>query len=163
MRAEVLNAFLAGAARSLEQETGGAVTRTGLQMDVSDQLSDEVSVYVAIVGRVRGMVLVGMPSNTARGLAGCMVGEPQKELNEMGLSALAELGNLIAGGAAMELERAGLSPCDITPPTLMLGTRSRISTLGLPRFIIPLETTHGRVNLHVAVDIVRQYRVGGGD
>jgi chemotaxis protein CheX len=155
MKAEILNAFLAGASHSLERETKAPVLRSGLQMDVSDRLSDEVTVYVAMVGRVRGMVLVGMPPNTARGLAGCMVGEEQTELNEMGLSALAELGNLIAGGAAMELERAGLSPCDITPPTLMFGARSRLSTLGLPRFIIPLDTSYGRVNLHVAVDVVR--------
>jgi chemotaxis protein CheX len=154
MKAEVLNAFLNGAANSLAQETKAPVRRTGLHMDASDQVSDEVTVYVAMVGRVRGMILVGMPSVTARLIAGSMVGEPQKELTEMGLSAIAELGNLIAGGAAIELEKAGISPCDITPPTIMIGRRSRISTLGLPRFIIPLSTVHGDLNIHVAVDVL---------
>lgn len=154
MKAEVLNAFLNGATNSLSQETKGPVRRTGLHMDPSDQVSDEVTVYVAIVGRVRGMVLVGMPAATARDIAGAMVGEPQQELSEMGLSALAELGNLIAGGSVMELEKVGLNS-DITPPTIMIGRRSRISTLGLPRFIIPLSTKFGDLNIHVAVDIVR--------
>ncbi|HLN65109.1 MAG TPA: chemotaxis protein CheX [Symbiobacteriaceae bacterium] len=154
MKAEVLNAFFAGAANSLARETNAPVRRIGLHMDVSDQVSDEVTVYVAMVGRVRGMVLVGMPSATARSVAGQMVGEEQKELTEMGLSALAELGNLIAAGAAVELEKTGISPCDITPPTIMIGRRSRISTLGLPRFIIPLATVHGDLNVHVAVDIL---------
>jgi chemotaxis protein CheX len=155
MKAEVLNAFFNGAANSLERETKAPVRRTGLQMDNTDQVSDEVTVYVAMVGRVRGMVLVGMPYATARMVAGHMVGEALRELTEMGLSALAELGNLIAAGAAVELEKVGISPCDITPPTIMIGRRSRISTLGLPRFIIPLSTVHGDMNIHVAVDMVR--------
>ncbi|HYG59533.1 MAG TPA: chemotaxis protein CheX, partial [Symbiobacteriaceae bacterium] len=104
-------------------------------------------------GRVRGMILVGMSSIAARAISSAMVGEPQKELTEMGLSALAELGNLIAGASVMELERVGLAS-DITPPTIMIGRRSRISTLGLPRFIIPLSTVHGDLNIHVAVDIL---------
>lgn len=154
MKAEVLNAFLNGAINSLTQETKAPVRRLGLHMDATDQVSDEVTVYVAVVGRVRGMVLVGMPATTARDLAGSMVGEPQKELTEMGFSAIAELGNLIAGGALIELEQVGITNCDITPPTIMIGQRSRISTLGLPRFIIPLSTIHGDLSIHVAVDIM---------
>jgi chemotaxis protein CheX len=153
MKADVLNAFLSGAVNVLTKEVKSTVARTGLSVDPSDQVSDEVTVYVALVGRVRGMLLVGMSAATARNVTGAMLGEPQKELTEMGLSALAELGNLIAGQASIELERLGL-PCDITPPTIMIGHRSRISTLGLPRFVIPLATTHGEVHLNVAVDIL---------
>lgn len=154
MKAEVLNAFLTGAVNTLKSETNGPVRRTGLLMDPSDQFGDEVMVYVAMVGRVRGMLLLGMPAATARVLAGSMIGETLRELTEMGISALAELGNLTAGATAMELEKAGLTPCDITPPTIMIGRRSRISTLGLPRFIIPLETDAGSLNVHVAVDVL---------
>lgn len=156
MKAEILNAFLEAAARSLTQETGAPVQRTGLLLDPTEQVSDEIIVYVALVGQVRGMVLVGLPATTARGIASTMVGEPQPELNEMGLSALAELGNLIAGLATIELEGLNL-PCDITPPTVMIGRRSRISTLGLPRFVIPLSTIQGPVHIHVAVDVPPSY------
>ncbi len=152
MRADVLNAFLEAASKVIAQETKAPVKRTGLLMDPSDQVSDEVTVYVALVGQVRGMVLVGMPTATARGIAANMVGEPQPELTEMGLSALAELGNLIAGGSCIELEKLGL-PSDITPPTIMIGRRSRVSTLGLHRFVIPLSTAAGDVRVHVAVSL----------
>jgi CheY-specific phosphatase CheX len=62
------------------------------------------------------------------------------------------MGNLIAGGACVELEKIGLR-ADITPPTIMIGSKSRISTLGVERFVVPLATKHGAVNLHVAVDV----------
>lgn len=122
-------------------------------IDPSDQVSDEVTVYVALVGQVRGMVLVGMSKDTAKHVASDMCGETLTELGEMGLSAIAELGNLIAGGACIELEKVGLSS-DITPPTLMIGSRSRLSTLGLPRFVIPLQTAYGKIHIHVAVDVM---------
>ena len=153
MRAEILNAFLSATGNVIAKETGAPVHRSGLLMDPSDQVLDEVTVYVALVGRVRGMVLVGMSTTVARRIASDMVGEPQLELSEMGFSALAELGNLVAGGACMELDQLGLSS-DITPPTIMLGSRSRVSTLGLPRFVIPLQMKHGPMNIHVAVDVL---------
>lgn len=152
MKAEVLNAFLEASAKIFAQETNGPVRRSGLHMDATEQVSDEVTVYVALVGQVRGMVMLGMSTATARRIAAAMVGEPQPELTEMGLSALAEMGNMVAGGSSVELERLGF-PCDITPPTIMIGRRSRLSTLGLPRFVIPLSTVSGEMNLHVAVDL----------
>lgn len=152
MTVDVLNAFLAAAANSMAKEVQSAIKRTGLHMDTSEHVTDEVTVYLSMVGSVRGMVLVGMSLQTARSMASTMVGEDQEELTEMGLSALAEMGNLIAGGACIELEKVGLA-ADITPPTIMIGPRSRLTTLAVPRFVIPLATKHGTVNLHVAVDL----------
>lgn len=153
MKAEILNAFLAAASNSMAQEIQSAIKRTGLLMDPSEHVTDEVTVYLSLVGSVRGMVLVGMSLSTARSVGSAMVGEPQEELTEMGLSALAEMGNLIAGGACVELEKIELR-ADVTPPTIMIGTRSKISTLGAHRFVMPLATKHGPINLHVAVDVV---------
>lgn len=152
MKAEVLNAFLAAASNSMSKEIRSPIKRTGFGVDPSEHVTDEVNVYLSMVGSVRGMVMVGMTLATARSMATYMVGEPQDELTEMGLSALAEMGNLIAGGACIELEKIGLE-ADITPPTIMIGTRSKVSTLGMSRFIISLATKYGPVSLHVALDV----------
>ena len=152
MKAEILNAFFVGASNAIAREIKSPVQRTGLHMAPSNVVTDEVVVYIAFVGQVRGAILIGMSIAMARQLAGTMLGEPQAELTEMGMSALAELGNLIAGGAAMELEKLNY-PCDITPPSLMVGRRARLSTLGLPRFVIPLTTAGGEMRIHVAVDV----------
>jgi chemotaxis protein CheX len=153
MQADILNAFLRAASRCLSQETHGPVRRLGLNLEDSDLLSHEVNVYVAMVGQVRGMCLVSMSLETARRLVGQMMGEELKELNEIALSALAETGNLVSGLATVELSQLGLE-CDITPPTLMVGKRARVSALGLPRFVIPLATPVGDVFIQVAADVV---------
>ncbi|MFZ5816520.1 MAG: chemotaxis protein CheX [Bacillota bacterium] len=152
MKAEILNAFLSAASNSVSKEVQSQVKRTGLHVDPSEHVTDEVTVYLSMVGSLRGMVLVGMSLSTARSMAATMVGEPQDELTEMGLSALAEMGNLIAGGACIELEKLQLE-ADITPPTIMIGSRSKISTLGVQRYVMPLATKHGLINLHVAVEL----------
>jgi len=151
MKAETLNAFFLAARNSMTMEVKSEIKRIGLRVDPSEHVTDEVTVYLSMVGGLRGMVLVGMNLATARSMATTMVGEPQEELTEMGLSALAEMGNLIAGGACIELEKVGIT-ADITPPTIMIGPKSRISTLGVQRFIIPMSTKHGPVNLHIAVE-----------
>ena len=155
MKAEVLNAFLHASINCLAKETQAPVRRLGLTLDANDQVSHDVNVYVAFVGTVRGNCFISMERTTARKLVGRMLGEEERELSEMAFSALAEIGNLIAGGACMTLDRMG-HPCDITPPGLMIGNRSRVSTLGLPRFIIPLETCAGQVDIQVAIDIISQ-------
>jgi len=152
MTVEVLNAFLFAASHSLSQELQTAIKRTGLRLETTDHVTDEVIVYLSFVGKVRGALLLGMSLSTARAMAAFMVSEPMEGLTEMGLSALAELGNLVAGGTCIELEKIGLR-ADITPPTIMIGSRSRISTLGANRFVIPLASKHGNLSLHVAVEI----------
>jgi chemotaxis protein CheX len=154
MNADILNAFLRATANIVAREARISVRRSGLLLDPDDQVRDEVTVYVALVGTTRGLTLLGMATNTARQIASAMIGEPQIELNELGLSALAELGNLIAGGATVELEKLGLQT-DITPPTIMIGQKARLTTLALPRFVIPLESQYGPLHLHVAVDVMR--------
>ncbi|MBY6276196.1 MAG: chemotaxis protein CheX [Symbiobacterium thermophilum] len=152
MKLEVINAFLTAARHSLSQELQSEIKRTGLFVDPSENAIDEVAVYLSFVGQVRGTMLLGFDLTTARKIASAMVREPLAELTEMGLSALAELGNLIAGCTCIELEQLGFS-ADISPPTIMIGARSRISTLGIRRVVLPLATQHGHFNLHVAVDI----------
>ena len=152
MKPEVINAFLTAARHSLSQELQSEIKRVGLFVDPAENAIDEVVVYLSFVGQVRGTMLLGLDLTTARKIASTMVSEPLTELTEMGLSALAELGNLVAGGTCIELEKLGLS-ADISPPTIMIGARFRISTLAISRVVLPLATRHGRLNLHVAVDV----------
>jgi chemotaxis protein CheX len=128
------------------------VERRGLSVLPNVTLLDQVTIGVSVVGQVRGVVMLGMSSETARQIVSVMAGKPESELSEMGLSALAELGNSAVGHAVLLLEGMGLS-ADITPPTISLGGNSHVTTFGLPSFVMPLSTQQGSVNLHVAVDL----------
>lgn len=152
MDAKLVNPFWHAARKTLEQETGKPVERDVLLLEQSNRLSDEVTVLLGVVGDPQGMALFGMSREAAKNLASIMLGGADvSNLDEMVISAVAELGNVIAGGAMVELERAGFS-ADIVPPSVLIGADAQISTLRIPRIGIPLDTAAGRITVYVALE-----------
>lgn len=85
-------------------------------------LEDSVVIIVGITGEVQGQVFISFPVDNALTLASqmMMMGMPVTGLDEMAISALSELGNMIMGNASTLLSGVGVLT-DITPPTLMTG------------------------------------------
>ncbi|HWH70368.1 MAG TPA: chemotaxis protein CheX [Candidatus Sulfotelmatobacter sp.] len=109
-----------------------------------------MTVLIGVVGRAQGLVLYGMSEKTAKGLVSSMTGENIAVFDSLAESAVAELGNVITGLASGELERAGY-PCKIAPPSVVVGKGTSISTLSIKRLVIPLQTRHGEIIVHVAL------------
>lgn len=152
MDAKLVNPFWHAARRTLESEAGGAVERGALLLEQSNRLSDEVTVLLGVVGNPQGMALFGMSRQTAKTLASTMMGGADVHmLDELVISAVAELGNVIAGGALVELEREGFK-ADIVPPSVLIGADAQISTLRIPRIGIPLHTRAGQVIIYIALE-----------
>ncbi|MAG37040.1 MAG: chemotaxis protein CheX [Dehalococcoidia bacterium] len=150
MQASLANPFLAAALEVLEQETGLTVSRGGLTVVRSQTLGQDVTVLIAVTGAAEGIVLYGMSEDTAKGIVSTMMGEPCETFDELAESGIAELGNVITGRASAGLEQAGLS-VTISPPTVIRGQTTEISTLDLPRLVVPLETEVGPVVMGVAL------------
>jgi chemotaxis protein CheX len=72
-----------------------------------------------------------------------------QELDEMALSAVSELGNMITGGATALVSLHGLD-VDISPPSIIRGTNVEISTRSSAR-VVPINTTVGYFEMTVAV------------
>ncbi|MCH7745973.1 MAG: chemotaxis protein CheX [Chloroflexi bacterium] len=62
---------------------------------------------MAVAIQIEGNVLYGFDIETAKAIAGTMMGEELDELDEIALSALGELANMISGNAATERAAAG--------------------------------------------------------
>lgn len=150
MKAEFVNPFVTAAFQVLQTETKAEVTKGGVTIEDSPLVSDEVTVLIGVVGRAQGLVLYGMSEKTAKGLVSSMTGEQIAIFDSLGESAVAELGNVITGLASGELERAGY-PCKIAPPSVVVGKNTSISTLSIKRLVIPLQTRHGEITVHVAL------------
>lgn len=74
---------------------------------------------ISIVGDMQGEVYYGFPRQVALHLvSGMMGGMVLTELDELGHSAIAELGNMICGNAGTILYGHGLT-IDITPPVIV--------------------------------------------
>ena len=96
------------------------------------------------------MVLLGMDENVARNIYGAMIEEDSPELDEVAESALGELCNMVTGQAVRKLADNGRH-ADLTPPTVVTGRGASLSTLTMPRLVIPLATRHGDVQIDIAI------------
>lgn len=112
--------------------------------------SDSVVIMIGITGEMRGQVMIALTYQKALEIASrMMMGIQVTELDEMSISAISELGNMIMGNAATILSTKGIG-IDITPPTLCRGTLS-IKQAFAKNICIPLSGDDITIELDVAV------------
>lgn len=86
-----------------------------------DFKTDEVLVMIGVTGEMTGQVIICFPEENAKKIASAMMmGMPVETLDDMAISAISELGNMIMGNAATILSNNN-TIVDITPPILQRG------------------------------------------
>lgn len=150
MRAEYINPFLGAATAVLQAETHSEVRKGVVGLADGPLVSDDVTVWIGVTGQVKGVVLLNVSERTAKEIVGAMLGEPVAVWDPRAESGIAELANVIIGRASADLETAGY-PCRISPPTVVVGRGTTISTLNIKRLAIPLQTRFGAISIHVAL------------
>lgn len=153
LKAGLVNPFLESAYLFLQNELKVEVTRGQLRLETSRLTSGEINVCLGVTGDAEGTVIYSMSEKTAKNIAAVLIGEPVPVFNELGESAIAEMGNIVTGKAAAGLEEHGYS-CKLSPPTLITGKGVMISTLDIQRLVIPLEISLGYLEISVALRYV---------
>jgi chemotaxis protein CheX len=150
MRADVAQPFLLAAKGVLEQELGGEVGRGQIRVERGDFEAGEITAVVGVTGALSGAVMYKMSEATALAIVGQMMSQQFGELDALARSGIGELGNVITGRAGVLLERAGIV-ADIAPPMLIVGRGGVMSSLDIPRLVVPLDTRVGGIDLQIAL------------
>ncbi len=152
MRIEYIKPFVEEVTRILEEVTGLSPEPGELSLVKMAQPVMGVVVMVGLAGDVEGRVLFDMSEDVALDIASRMNGEQMTELDEMALSTVSELGNMVMGSVLSRLEAIGFN-FDITPPTVMTGANMSISSAGgaLEALVFPLTLPSGVFEMNVAV------------
>jgi chemotaxis protein CheX len=146
----IINAFVEAAQEVLAAEAALTVSRGPLQTFGQPYITDDITVLLNLVGNITGTVLYSLSEKTALELIGRLMGEPVRAFDSLAQSGIAELGNVITGLAASKLARIGYA-VTISPPTLLMGRGTALSTLDLPRQFVPLYGEEGQAGLHLAL------------
>lgn len=85
---------------------------------------------VGFNGSLSGNLVYGFGTEIAISIVGKMMGMPYNQLDELAMSAIGELANMISGNIAMNMEQIG-KPIDITPPSVILGKEIHINVEGV--------------------------------
>ena len=150
MHANVAQPFLLAARGVLEQELGGTINRGPVRVERGDFQAAEVTAVVGVTGALSGSIVYRMSESTALAIVGQMMGQKFGELDALARSGVGELGNVITGRAGVLLERAGIR-AEIAPPMLIVGRGGLMSSLDIPRLLVPLDTRVGPIDLQIAL------------
>jgi chemotaxis protein CheX len=150
VKVEFVNPFIQAASEVLDSELGGEAQRGEVRLQKSAFTTDEVTALVGVTGTVSGLVLYSMSRATAVALASRMMGQEFAELDELAQSGIGELGNVITGRAGVLLSEAGY-PSNITPPALVVGRGTMVTTLDLNRLVFTLQTEVGDLEVQLVL------------
>jgi len=152
MKVEYINPFIESATDILRQTTNMTIERGVPTLDRGGFEAPDLSVVLGIVGDMQGQVIFGIDRPTALGIVGRMMGGVEVlELDELGMSAIAELGNMITGNATGRFEKMKVN-MDISPPTVLTGQGVKISWPLHRALVVPLNTEVGTVTISVNLE-----------
>ena len=119
MKAEVINPFLESARIVIEQVIQVSPSTGSLGIKEVELIDNHIWIQVGMTGQMTGNIIFGIAEAVAlRMVSAMMGGYVITEMDEMGQSAISELGNMISGNASTILSNQGVT-VDITPPKLM--------------------------------------------
>lgn len=150
MKVQYLNPFLDSASLVIAQLCNVTIQRGEMETTEWYYRDDHTWIRVGMTGQLEGDVFFGLQNDLALRLVSAMMGGfPVNELDEMGKSAISELGNMISGNASTILYNQGII-IDITPPQF-IHTPEGI-WVSRPAYTVPLDLSDmGRMEIQVVV------------
>ena len=106
-------------------------------------------IKLGLIGNLNGEVVLGFNHAAALGIVSKMVMMPVDIIDELGQSAISELGNMIAGNAATIFANSNII-IDITPPTYCLGSDYKDD--GKTLFSIPFTSEVGDLSIDIYIE-----------
>jgi chemotaxis protein CheX len=108
-----------------------------------------LSAVIGLEGSTRGLLIMSMSEPVSLAISSGLIGAPLTNINADAYDAIAELINMIAGGAKKDL--ASEKPISLTIPKIML-TENVQYPAAQPVLIIPFETSAGKLILQVSME-----------
>ena len=150
MRVHIVNRYVQAALDVISKETSLPVQRGGLMLEGNPYTTDDVTAVVGISGHLSGSIYLSMAETVALQLISAILGQESSELDDLGQSGIAEMANVIAGSAGIQLAEENIETI-INPPLVLVGRGARLSTVEIQRLVVPLATAYGDVKLHVTL------------
>lgn len=112
-----------------------------------------LTTIIGISGSIRGNIALSMPYDTAKKIASAMMmGMEIAEIDEISVSALGELTNMICGQAAIELSRHNLEAF-VTPPTIIHGDNMKVIISQIETTAVELNSPLGSLELNIGLEL----------
>lgn len=111
-----------------------------------------LTIIIGISGSISGNIALSMPYDTAKKIASAMMmGMEVAEIDEISVSALGELVNMICGQAASEFSLQNLIT-GVTPPTIIHGEKMKAIISQVETMVVELSSSLGSIELNLGFE-----------
>lgn len=111
-----------------------------------------LTTIIGLSGKIKGNAALSMSYDTARSIASAMMmGMEVSEIDEMSVSALGEITNMICGQAAMALSVQDI-PVNITPPTIIHGENMKAIISQVETIVVDIDSSMGSIELNLGLE-----------
>ena len=151
LKAEYVNAFILASHSLLTQMCMIPEIKVGKPSLKEAKFPNDTSlIMVGLTGDISGHVILSFPKETALDIISKMTMMPVTEIDDLGISAISELGNMIMGNASTLLSEQKVL-IDITPPNYCSGNSIMLTGAG-KNIAIPL-TYEGNRTLELNLEL----------
>jgi chemotaxis protein CheX len=152
MKAEYINPFIAEFQRIFETVTNMKLTLSKAYKRNPLTPYQSVKVELSVVGDVQGDFSMHCNHETAKNIASSMMGGMTvADMDEIAQSAIAELGNMVTGGASSIIANSG-KHVDITPPKVSINAEMKYTNHDRPILAFIFVTGEQNIELNIAVN-----------
>lgn len=137
MDVNIINPVLAAFKEVLPQIGIQNVEKKGIALSSSVFTYTGVLLNIAVVGSIKGVILIGMEEKHAKKFASkMMMGMELAAFDELAQSAISEMGNMVCANACTQFSKSDVSGLDISPPTLLMSHESGKVTIPVPKTVV---------------------------
>jgi len=136
MDVKMINPILAAFTDIIPQIGFEKIEKKNISLVGSTFSYDGVLINLAVVGSIKGVILIGMDIDSAKRFASkMMMGMEVTDFDALAQSAVSEMGNMVCANACTQFSKIGIDGLDISPPTIMIGQGGQ-ATLPVPQTIV---------------------------
>ncbi len=157
MRQEFINPFLSPAKDVWRKEFNLELSVKSAVAVTYQYATEDVTAIIGVSGKLEGNVLYGFHGDAAKNIVERMIGVGANPTDQMGLSALGEIANMITGNAATLLAANGY-PCDIAPPVIIEPRGSTITSSVPKQILVTLTSELGDLNIRIGLNENSRYQ-----
>lgn len=140
-----IDSIVEGSSYVIKQITGTTVKTGDVELDLNCFSGNDINVMIGINGNINGQVTFAMCEQLAFKIASLILGQEVDNLaDEIGISCLEKLGNMIMGYTAGLFSKNGIM-INITPPAIITGEKISIRNDKSNNFSVPVVFDDGQV------------------
>ena len=153
MKVEHINPFIESTFDLFSTMLGSKATRGNIGLAKEEADPRDMMALIGLSGKARGMVALAFPVDTALNMVNKLLGTNIKVLDDTVSDAIAEMVNIVAGGAKTKLSD-GDTPIALSLPTVVRGNDYKVDyPAGSVWLEVPFDSDLGKFSLRVTFEM----------